>query len=245
MRRTFFVGIDLAWGYRRPDGVCVMESKGSQVVLREITLSQGDQALLSTLEGYRSSGACLVAMDAPVICPNTSGSRPVDREASRWFVSYKCGCYPANQSQHPRPPDLARKITQLGFSLNPSAKHSLFEVYPHPTMVRWFGLEERIPYKKGRVTERRHHFKSLQKHLRRCLKERFPELRVCSRLEKLLAEPWSKDVEDQTDALVCSLIAWWHHQYEGLRTQQLGDPTTGLMLVPLLSKEHVTQESRA
>ena len=87
MSRTFFVGIDLAWGYRRPDGVCVMESKGSQVVLREITLSQGDQALLSTLEGYRSSGACLVAMDAPVICPNTSGSRPVDREASRWFVS--------------------------------------------------------------------------------------------------------------------------------------------------------------
>jgi predicted RNase H-like nuclease len=61
----------------------------------------------------------------------------------------------------------------------------------------------------------------------------------------LLAEPWSKDVEDQTDALVCSLIAWWHHQYEGLRTQQLGDPTTGLMLVPLLSKEHATQESRA
>ena len=57
MSHTFFVGIDLAWGYRRPDGVCVMESKGSQVVLREITLSQGDQALLSTLEGYRSSGA--------------------------------------------------------------------------------------------------------------------------------------------------------------------------------------------
>ncbi|MGA0325455.1 MAG: DUF429 domain-containing protein [Limisphaerales bacterium] len=201
--------------------------------------------MLSTLEGYRAAGACLVAMDAPVICPNTSGARPVDREASRWFASYKCGCYPANRSQHPRPPDLARKITRLGFSLNPSAKHSLFEVYPHPTMVRWFGLEERIPYKKGRVTERRHHFKSLQEHLRRCLKERFPELRVCSLLEKLLSEPWSKDVEDLTDALVCSLIAWWHHQYEGLRTQQLGDPSTGLMLVPLLSEERATQESKA
>ena len=69
--------------------------------------------------------------------------------------------------------------------------------------------------------------------------------KVCSLLEKLLAEPWSKDVEDQTDALICSLVAWWHHQYAGLRTQQLGDPITGLMLVPLLSEEHATQESRA
>ena len=111
------------------------------------------------------------------------------------------------------------------------------EVYPHPAMVRWFGLAERLPYKRGRVAEKRTVFRELQGHLMKALAVHFPEVELAPSVRALLREPWTKDVEDQTDALVCALIGYWHVASGGRRTQVLGDLETGFLLVPEVRPE--------
>lgn len=106
------------------------------------------------------------------------------------------------------------------------------EVYPHPAMVRLFGLRERIPYKRGPIQVRRREFRKLQTKLRGSLCEHFPALQVSREVSDLLQLPWTKDIEDQTDALFCALIGYWHWLHFGQRTEMLGDLATGFILVP-------------
>ncbi len=58
------------------------------------------------------------------------------------------------------------------------------------------------------------------------------QLEVSAELSRLLGAPWTKNVEDQTDAFFCALIGYWHWLHRGRRTQLLGDATTGFILVP-------------
>ncbi len=60
----------------------------------------------------------------------------------------------------------------------------------------------------------------------------FPALEMSAELSRLLGAPWTKNVEDQTDAFFCALIGHWHWLHRGRRTQLLSDATTGFILVP-------------
>jgi predicted RNase H-like nuclease len=60
------------------------------------------------------------------------------------------------------------------------------EVYPHPAMIRWFGLERILKYKRGTVAERRREFRRYQSLLHSCLQFRFPELHLGTVGEELL-----------------------------------------------------------
>jgi len=225
------VGIDLAWGERNADGVCVLEA-GARARVVACELSRGDEALLARIDEVEAG---LLAIDAPIVCPNPTGSRPVDRLTHVHFGRYKCGCYPANLGKCPRPARVGRALVERGYRLGwecDGASRPALEVYPHPAMVRWFRLAERIPYKKGRVVEKRRAFAELQRRLGDCLAERFPELELEGEVEALLGEAWSKAVEDRVDALVCALIGYWHWRHRGERSQVLGDGETGFLVVP-------------
>ena len=106
------------------------------------------------------------------------------------------------------------------------------EVYPHPAMVRLFGLPRIIKYKKGGVAERRKEFERLQGLMRKLMKRRFPRLTLNQETRNLLREKWSKPVEDRTDALFCALIGMWHWMYRGKRSEVIGDLKTGFILLP-------------
>jgi predicted RNase H-like nuclease len=99
-------------------------------------------------------------------------------------------------------------------------------------MVRFFRLPRIIKYKKGRAADRRREFRRLQRHLRALLSAEFPFLAVDTETIALLSTPWSKPIEDRTDALFCALIALWHVYYQGARSEILGDITTGFILLP-------------
>jgi predicted RNase H-like nuclease len=60
----------------------------------------------------------------------------------------------------------------------------------------------------------------------------FPFLILDTETTILLAAPWSKPVEDRTDALFCALISLWHVHHQGARSEILGDITTGFILLP-------------
>lgn len=238
--RLRIAGIDLAWGERNPDGLCLLEGTPGAVRMVASERLQGDAALLGWIRQHLAAGPALVLVDAPIVCPNPTGSRPVDRLTHVHFGRFKCGCYPANATKCPRPPRVAARISDLDFRIGwdlAEGDRWVAEVYPHPAMVRLFGLKERIPYKKGPVAERRKHFRFLQAKLSGCLDQHFPELERGPEVTCLLREGWTKAAEDRIDAFFCALIGLWHWRSRGKLTQILGSRDAGFLLVPVLAEE--------
>jgi predicted RNase H-like nuclease len=234
--KVLLIGVDLAWGEKKHDGVCFLESAGNQGKVLGFGYPQGDRELMKlveeTIQNYQT---VFVTVDAPIVCPNRTGTRPVDRLTHRMFHREHAACHPANTSRCPRPTRVARLLARKGFSLGwevGRAKKTAAEVYPHPAMVRMFGLPRIIKYKKGRVAERRKEFRRLQELMRKLMKQRFPGLRLNQETKNLLREKWTKPVEDRTDALFCALIGMWHWMHRGKRSQIIGNRKTGFILLP-------------
>lgn len=122
----------------------------------------------------------------------------MDRLTHVHFGRFKSGAHPANLTRCGRPPRVAGELVARGFTIGASGARAIAEVYPHPAMVRLFGLSERIAYKRGRVAVRRREFRRLQKELRDCVAAHFPALEVSAELSRLLSAPWTKNIEDQT-----------------------------------------------
>ena len=234
--KVLLVGVDLAWGEKKHDGVCFLEWDGQRGRVVGFAYPQGDQQLLdSVLENAHGYPSVFVAVDAPIVCPNRTGTRPVDRLTHRMFHREHAACHPANSTKCPRPPRVARWLEKHGFRVGwqpTPGKKTVAEVYPHPAMVRMFGIPRIVKYKKGSVADRRKEFRRLQGLLKQCLKRRFSGLRVDSETAALLRDRWSKPVEDRTDALFCALIGLWHWMHQGGRSEVIGDRKTGFILLP-------------
>lgn len=240
------VGIDLAWGTRRPDGWCVISGHRRRATVTGWGLWRGDSALLNGLRAQRrQSRSGWVLIDAPLICPNLTGARPVDLEMNRLFRRFHAGCHPANLTLCSRPAHLMATLQAAGYQTpRPSsptkppqpAAHAwhVVEVYPHAALVRFLNLNQIIKYKRGTIANRRAAFAELQLRLRTLLASHFPEVTIHAPLDTFLSSPWTKNIEDQTDALICALVGWWHWKHRGTRSQWVGDPQSGLLLLPAM-----------
>jgi len=159
----------------------------------------------------------------------------VDRLTHTLFHREHAACHPANSTKCPRPIRILRKLEQLGacagWEINPRGI-VVAEVYPHPAMVRMFKLPRIVKYKKGTVLQRRKEFRRLQNLIKSCLKKEFPYLERDIETRELLNMPWSKIVEDKTDAFFCSLIGLWHWYHGGKRSEVIGDLDSGFILLP-------------
>lgn len=248
-------GVDLAWGERQGDGVCLVRLHSRTPECAEVVLhthQHGDDALVQTLTSRlnRPDEAIFVAVDAPVVCRNATGRRPADAEVSATFRHVHAGCYPVNQKLAQRPLRLARRMADAeGFTLAPAPDVSrpwpdtgwrvAAEVFPHPAIVRFFGLERILEYKRkaGRsATHAAQEFKRLQSGLLQLMSRRFPGLKLADPTVALLNAPWSKSTEDQVDALVCALVGLWHVRHDGLETEIFGDKHDGFVLVPRIPR---------
>jgi len=228
------VGIDLAWGERNRDGLCLIRADGPTASVEESGWTPGDDSLQELLRTRVGDQPCVMAVDAPLVCPNRTGSRPVDRLTHRLFGHQHAGCHPSNARLCARPLRIARLLQSQGYLLgwDLAEPRLAMEVYPHPAMVRWFGLERILKYKRGTVAERRREFRRYQSLLRSCLQFRFPELLPGPVGEGLLEALYSKEAEDRIDALFCALIAYHHWRHQGLQTQILGDAQHGFLALP-------------
>jgi predicted RNase H-like nuclease len=229
-------GIDLAWGEQRPDGVCLLQGGADGVTHFAHDLVRGDVELRQWVRDHLPDDRpVLLCLDAPVVCPNRTGSRPVDRLTHRLFHRVQAAAHPANRARCARPLRVVAALRRAGFSIDtdwPSTPRAMVEVYPHPATVRWFGLDCTIKYKRGPVAARRREFARLQKLLRAWLGLHAPELAAHPAARSLLRQPWSKDTEDRTDALLCALIGrGW--AVGGRRAMEiLGDEQTGFIVLP-------------
>ena len=235
-RRWAVAGIDLAWGERRPDGICLLHGEAKRVVGLSHALTHGDDALLDHLHAHLAPGVrTLLCLDAPVVCPNLRGARPVDRLTHRIFHRVQAAAHPTNRVLAARPLRVVRRLQRAGYDIStdwPATPRALVEVYPHPATVRWFGLDRTIKYKRGPVAARRRAFARLRSSLRRWLENCAPEIAQHHPTAALLRSRWTKDREDMTDALLCAMIGWqWAVQ--GRRSLEiLGDRRSGFIVVP-------------
>lgn len=236
---TVLIGIDLAWGERNPDGVTVLpfgEGLSRPMTSPPNTFNtRGDDELFAALASADGAERILVAVDAPLICPNPTGSRPVDKECTRRFGRCHAGCYPANQRLCRRPLRIAEGLVERGYQLTADSSRGTriaSEVYPHPATIQLFGIEKTIKYKKGLVASKRAGFLRYQSYLRDCLARELPEWLDSAPHRTLLETPWSKPIEDQTDSVLCALIAYLHLRFGENRTEVLGNDETGHILLP-------------
>lgn len=206
---------------------------------------RGDDELLAALAAQvRPGEPAFLAIDAPLVIANATGTRPVDRLTHRLFHREHAVCHPANLGKFPRPPRVVRRLVdELGFRTGwevPSARapggdrgpeRIVAEVYPHPAMVRLLRLPRILKYKRGPVAARRREFARYQRLMRGLLTAEFGFLEAAP-IAPWLRVRWSKPAEDRLDALFCLLVALWHLHHRGRRSETIGDLATGFILLP-------------
>ena len=69
------VGVDLAWGDRSPTGLAVLDAHARLVHVSAVTT---DDEVHDALRPF-VAGPCVVALDAPIVVTNPTGSRQIGR----------------------------------------------------------------------------------------------------------------------------------------------------------------------
>lgn len=238
-----YVGVDLAWGQRGTTGLALADGRG---VLREAVRAGPDAEILAWL-ARATDGPCLVAIDAPIIVRNATGSRPCERLVGRYFGAYHASCHPASTS---RPVFAAGTRAQklagaLGLEVDPAstAPRRAVEVYPHPAIVALFGLGSIVRYKAkpgrdlaslrsetlrllGLLESLRQHPVPLHPH--GCADWR----RIRAEVAGAVTKAALRRVEDVIDAVVCAYIAAFADARPD-RVRVLGDVEHGYILTPV------------
>ncbi len=243
-----FIGLDLAWGEKRPTGVAVIDDAGR---LLELSSQVTDDEIAGALAAY-ADGDCLVAIDAPLIVVNPTGNRPCEAALNADFGRFEAGCHPANtgKPEFADGPRGARLAARLDLDLAPTsgAARRAIEVYPHPATISLFGLGRTLKYKNrpGRTLD----------EMRKALLELIDHLQALRSAEVALHLEdhggWQdlvqsvqdadrkvdlRRAEDQVDAVLCAYIALFR-QVAPERTTVYGDGDTGYIVTPTLPEGH-------
>jgi len=238
-----FVGLDLAWGEKNNTGVAVIDSDGR---LLQLGAAHDDASIEAAVEPYVSDD-CLVAIDAPLIVRNPTGSRSCETALNRDFHRFEAGAHPANTANPAfKNPRGARIATALTLDMDPasSSTRRAIEVYPHPATVALFGLEKTLKYKRGSFEARQGELLQLMT-LIEGLDKATPRLRVNHsvswvELRKRVAAATRQGQldrdEDPVDAVVCAYVAlYWCQRPEDVTVY--GDFATGYIVTPRLPPE--------
>jgi predicted RNase H-like nuclease len=238
-----FVGVDLAWGGRRPSGLAVLDA-GGRVVGEGWATS--DEEILAFLAAHDGKGAVL-ALDAPLVVRNPAGTRrECEAELQRRYGRVGAGPYPTNLGLlggRARAMELARRSGRPYLTVPRDPGRGLgwwaVEVFPAPALVELGGLQRAVRYKKGPPEVRRAGLAAVAAVLGG-LAEADPPLRLdpagtlareLGRLDGLRGAGL-KAVEDLADAHVCAYVGLWWWAHGPAATLVAGDDAGGAILVP-------------
>jgi predicted RNase H-like nuclease len=142
-----YIGVDLAWGPNGRTGLADVDGQGRLADAIQVHADAEIRAWLAP----RVAESCLVAIDAPFVVRNATGSRRCERLVGRYFGAYHASCHAANTSN----PLFAggtralRLAQALNLDIDPdsTASRRAIEVYPHPAIVALFDLPSIVRYK--------------------------------------------------------------------------------------------------
>jgi predicted RNase H-like nuclease/ppGpp synthetase/RelA/SpoT-type nucleotidyltranferase len=251
-----FVGVDLAWGDRRPTGLAVLDDEG---YLLHVSAAATDDAIVAGLAPYVEDD-CLVAIDAPLIVTNAIGNRPAEAALNKDFARFDAGAHPSNtgKPEFREQPRGARIAARLGLDMNPRSGRArrAIEVYPHPATVALFRLGRTLKYKHkpGRGLEQLRSELIVLLGLLEGLASADPPLLVSGHpadrsamrtwqglrraVEKAERKSELRVVEDQVDAVICAYVALFATR-QPKRTTTYGDFETGYIVTPTLPDDLV------
>lgn len=245
----FHIGVDLAWGNKRPTGLAVLDESGRLV---HVSTARTDEEIEAVLAPY-AEGDCLVAIDAPLIVRNKTGNRPAEAALNRDFARFDAGAHPSNtgKPEFSGTPRGAALCQTLGLDMNPRSGRSrrAIEVYPHPATVALFGLGRTLKYKQkpGRDLDGlRAELLALMGFLEG-LVDADPVLDLATepadggpgwaalrlQVETATRKSELRVVEDQVDAVVCAYVAMFAARRPE-STTTYGDLETGYIVTPTL-----------
>ncbi|MFE6507744.1 DUF429 domain-containing protein [Nocardioides sp. NPDC057767] len=239
----YFIGVDLAWGVRRPTGLAVLDEEGRLV---HVSAAKTDDEIVAALEPYVGSD-CLVAIDAPLIVTNPTGNRPAEAALNKDFARFDAGAHPTNTSkpEFGEQPRGARIAARLGLDMNPRSgrRRRAIEVYPHPATVALFRLGRTLKYKhkSGREVDQLRAELLVLLGLLEGLQSSEPPLRLDdpswlalrTAAENAVRKSELRAVEDQVDAVLCAYIGLFATRAPD-RTTTYGDFATGYIVTPTL-----------
>ena len=244
----YFVGLDLAWGERKPTGVAVVDDAGKLVYL---AAAQDDTSIKAAIAPYVKDD-CLVAFDAPLVVNNPTGQRPARPPSTATSPSSRrAPIHHTGKAEFASTPRAARLATALDLDIEPDSPSTrrAIEVYPHPATVALFRLGRTLKYKAkpGRS------FAQLRSELLRLidlvesLAQATPSLRVVDhdgwtelRHAVEIAERKSelRRAEDPVDAVICAYVALFATRRPDDVTTY-GDAATGATITPTLPPDLV------
>jgi predicted RNase H-like nuclease len=245
-----FIGIDLGWK-SQPSGLCCLEWIDGQLQLLDLDRQEAIADILTWIDRIvKPNEPAIIAVDAPTLIPNDTGSRLPDKLTHKYFGKYHAGCYPANKNLPfaDRTVNFGLELESRGYIHAPTIEPQKLsryqiEVFPHPAIVNLFNLERILKYKKGRLSDRRLELIKLQNYLLHILPSFSPPLRLCGSLRQAagasmfpLQIPTTgaalKATEDKLDSLICAYVGayWWYWGEQ--RNLVLGDATTGYIVIP-------------
>ncbi len=169
---------------------------------------------------------------------NPSGQRRCEKRLSKFYGHRWASAYPSNKTLYPnaKSVELSRKLVQEGFSHLGNEKWQI-ECYPHPAIIEMFGLEKRLPYKKGKVLERKDGQKQLANFLKALSGSKI--FRLCFEIDlpntddkyiNSFRGKQLKNNEDTLDSILCLYIAALYRL--GIKSTTFGTVEAGYIYVP-------------
>ena len=251
-----YVGVDLAWGDRKPTGLAVLDDDGR---LLHVSTVRTDDEIADALASY-VEGHCLVAIDAPLVVKNATGNRPAEAALNRDFARFDAGAHPSNTGK-PEFRDSTRGgrlCARLGLDMNPRSGRArrAIEVYPHPATISLFRLGRTLKYKQkpGRSFDELRAELTVLMGLVEGLSAADPPIDVSagawadlgSAVKAATRKTDLRVVEDQVDAVLCAYLALFADRRPELTTTY-GDLEHGYIVTPALPEGlHPTpRQSRA
>jgi predicted RNase H-like nuclease len=243
-----FVGVDLAWGERNRTGLAAIGADGS---LLDVVDRHTNNDIADWLTDH-APGSALVAIDAPLIVTNPTGSRRCEQQLSVEFGRYDAGTHPSNTAR-PWFTDGTRGFRlahRAGLDVDPgsTSERRAIEVYPHPATIVLFDLDRTIKYKhkRGRTLDQLRSASLRLITLIESLETADPPLHLRNssswhHIRDAVAAATQKShlrtVEDRIDAVICAYIALFTARCPD-RTTVFGDGRSGYIVTPTLPPDH-------
>ena len=240
-----FLGLDLAWSARNPSGLAAIDASGELVSSPRADL-RTDAEILAWIRAH-AAPTMTIAIDMPTIVPNATGKRPCETELAADFRAAHAGPHPANRgiasfADGGRAATLVAALAADGFRerIDTGASEpgrTVFECFPHPSLVRLFRLERIFKYKKkpGRpwqsvLAEWTRYRTALEG-----LCEALPPLRLGEGALPLnVTSRGYKRWDDTLDAITCAYVASyvWFWGMASAEVRVYGDLVSGYIAIP-------------
>jgi predicted RNase H-like nuclease len=211
-------GIDLAWkSDTNTTAVAIGDLEG-----RNLRVNRIEPAIpsLDRLEAMvrEEVGLVGVAIDAPLIINNESGQRECERSLSAHYSRQKISCHSTNLLRYPnaRSVKLSSYLYESRFEHLQSISEGKFQIecYPHPAIIEIFGLPERLKYKKGKVSDKKHGQMELAVYILALKKSRIASPSIDKKLQKFVSAKYIESLagaalktnEDVLDSIICLYV---------------------------------------